>query len=129
VAFTGTDYDDDSEWHMYTITYDGHTIRGYKDGASVAALGNDVPFIGDPDNPLDPPGFAETLVDTDDMVHVGGTSEWQMIFAGGVDEYTIWDDTLSAGAIRGLFDNNVIPEPTSLMLLLMAGGALVLYRR
>ena len=96
---------------MYSITFDGTTLTGYKDG-NLAGSGT--------------PPLQNTF---DDSVHVGGPSFWAVQFAGGFDEFTVWDVALGQGAITGLYNNNVIPEPATLMLLLMTGVAVVLYRR
>lgn len=94
----------DSEWHMYTVTYDGDSteLTMYFDGVQAASttFGGSGPF-------LDAPAEA----------HVGNPSNWSANrenFSGSVDEFGIWDGVLSADQIGGLFVSNDINQTAEL---------------
>ena len=57
----------------------------------------------------------------------GGSFRWN----GGIDDVSIWDEALDQAAIQDIRDNSItlIPEPTSLGLLSLAGLALLRRRR
>lgn len=94
---TGVGYEADSQWHMYTLTYNAAstTMRAYKDGSFVAA-GN------------------VTLAPAFDEIHVGNPSNWNSNFDGAIDEFAIFNGALSEPQIGGLFFNNNINQPVVL---------------
>ena len=87
---SGADYASDGAWHMYTISYDGISLRMYKD-ASLLVTAAPTP---------------NALALAYDEVHVGNPSQWNNNFDGLVDEFSIFSGTLSEGQIGGLFVNN-----------------------
>jgi hypothetical protein len=82
----GTAFSVDSAWHMYTVTYDATAtaISLYKDGSLLTT------------------GTA-ALVDTFPQVQVGNPSFWSEGFAGSLDEFTIFNGTLSEPQVGGLY--------------------------
>ncbi|AQT68760.1 Immunoglobulin I-set domain protein [Anaerohalosphaera lusitana] len=94
ISFAGNEYASDSQWHMYTFTFDGTTLTGYVDGT---AIGTGTPELVDALN---------------DAVFVGGTSLWGSTFAGSFDEFTIWNGALSEGEISDLYDYNAFVTPS-----------------
>jgi len=96
---SGVGYDADSQWHMYTISYDGTNINMYKDAVLVISA------------PPAPNAFQLAY----DEVHVGNPSQWLPdAFTGIVDEFTIFNGALSDGQVGGLLYNNDINQPVFL---------------
>lgn len=91
------EYSADDEWHMYTMTYNGTAMQMYKDGAPVFAA------------PV-PVALNAAL----DEVHVGNPSNWNSNFDGSLDEFAIFNGTLNASQVGGLFVNNDINQPVTL---------------
>lgn len=94
---SGLEYDADSQWHMYTITYNGTAMQMYKDA---------VPVFGSP--------VGVALNDALDEIHVGNPSNWNSDFDGSLDEFAIFNGALSDGQVGGLFFNNDINQPVTL---------------
>jgi hypothetical protein len=94
---SGAGYEADSQWHMYTLTYDAPatTMRAYKDGSFVAS-------------------GSVTLANAFDEIHVGNPSNWNSDFDGSIDEFAIFNGQLSEPQIGGLFFNNNINQPVVL---------------
>ncbi|MFT3786481.1 MAG: glycoside hydrolase family 38 C-terminal domain-containing protein [Tepidisphaeraceae bacterium] len=71
------------KWQMLTATYDGHTLRLYKNGAEVAK--RDVELEAD-----------------EAVVRIAPPDPWQQRrrFRGDIAEFTIWNAALSPAAIR-----------------------------
>ena len=69
----GVDYEADSQWHMYTLTYDAAatTMRAYKEGSFVAS-------------------GSVTLADAFDEIHVGNPSNWNSDFDGSISLLRRW---------------------------------------
>jgi hypothetical protein len=91
---SGVQYTVDDAWHMYTVTYNGTGMRMYKDGAPIQA------------NPVN-----VALNAALDEIHVGNPSNWNSNFDGHVDEFSIFNGTLTPGQVGGLFFNNNINQP------------------
>jgi hypothetical protein len=75
------------EWVHEVVTYDGQRIREYTNGQLV----NDWPATGAPI------GMGEPMV-------VGGWPDTGFFFEGAIDEFRIFDRTLSAQEIQTLYD-------------------------
>ena len=100
---SGEDWISDNQWHMYTVTYDGSSIEMFIDAGSVKTA-------------------SRTLTDALSEVHVGNPSTFgEYYFRGQIDEFTIWDTELTQTEI-----NNLIPEPSPIVLLATGGLVLVL---
>jgi len=96
---SGVGYSADSQWHMYTVMYDGTNISMYKD-ASLVASG---------------PPVSNAFQTAYDEVHVGNPSQWAPdAFLGLVDEFTIFNGTLSEGQLGGMYVNNNVNQPAFL---------------
>ncbi|HEY3395012.1 MAG TPA: LamG-like jellyroll fold domain-containing protein [Lacipirellulaceae bacterium] len=91
---SGVEYDADGQWHMYTITYTGTGMNMYKDA---------VPLFATPRTVV--------LNNALDEIHVGNPSNWNSNFDGMLDEFTIFNGTLTDSQIGGLFVNNDINQP------------------
>lgn len=105
-ANSGVPYSADSEWHMYTITldFDGEgnvTYSFYLDG--------DGSFYTPVT--IEDPGYLDVLTE----VGVGGTSLWGATWTGAMDEFTVWDGTLTQSEVLDLYNSNgfVSPIPVS----------------
>lgn len=96
---SGHIYESDDQWHMYTITFNGSLMTMYKDAVPVRQ--------GTPG----PNPWADAF----DEVHVGNPSNWNSNFDGAIDEFAIFDGELSDAQVGGLFFNNDINEPVSLI--------------
>ncbi len=75
-------------WNHFAGTYDGATLRFYKDGVQVSSTGY-VGVVGTPINPLY-------------IGRAGGTTSGA--FAGRIDDVKIYDRALTASEISTLFD-------------------------
>ena len=78
---------DTGQWQMLSATYDGRTLRLYKNGAQIAEQ-------------------KEDLVDeTDANVRVAPRDPWEheRVFAGDVRDMTVWKQALSADALQTLW--------------------------
>ncbi len=89
---SGQAYTTDGIWHMYTITYDGADIVMYFDAAEVKRQ-------------------ATTLVDTQAVVGVGGTSHWAADLVGKYDDFSIWRGVLSLDGIERLMSEPTLGPP------------------
>jgi len=71
-------------WQMITVTYDGATVRMYKNGVEISSQ-------------------AYTLFDADPEVWLSPLDVWGQGYVNGkIDEFTIWDDALTTGEIDAL---------------------------
>lgn len=77
---------DDTQWHLYVVTYDGATVRLWLDGAEV----ENTPFTG------------RIACNVDRPVHLGG-DPWGAAFDGRLDEIRIYDKALSETEITDLY--------------------------
>jgi hypothetical protein len=93
---SGLEYDADSQWHMYTITYNGTAMNMYKDAVPVFATPRTV-----------------VLTNAFDEVHAGNPSNWNSNFDGALDEFTIFNGRLTDSQVGGLFVNNDINQPVA----------------
>lgn len=97
----------DDEWHHYawTVDRDGDTTM-YLDGEAVAT------------RPVDSTGI--------DFSGATGINVMGDQYGGSIDELLVTDQALSAEAVNSLFTSNVVPEPTTLALLVVGGLAVFL---
>ncbi len=96
---SGSPYLADSEWHMYTITFDGAGIDGT--GTTEIKMYIDAELKTTEASPL---------IDAGDDVYVGNPSNWNANLRGELDEFTIWNTTLSQEEIDAL----ITPPPTGI---------------
>jgi Concanavalin A-like lectin/glucanases superfamily len=89
---SGQAYATDGIWHMYTITYDATEIAMYFDGQEVKRQ-------------------ATTLIDTQAVVGVGGTSNWDADLVGKYDDFSIWRGVLSVDDIERLMNDGTLGSP------------------
>jgi hypothetical protein len=111
------------EWHMLTWTYNTTTgvLSSYFDGALVETFNSTAANFGmvDSSSPL---GTFGLKGDTGNFVN--GTV--------ALDEVWVFNNLLSESAVRSLYNNNVIPEPTALALVscpLAFAGSILRQRR
>jgi hypothetical protein len=79
----------DREWHLFTGTWDGTTIRGYVDGVQFS----------------DTQAFAGPLNSQDDELVFGNRSDFGSIpFGGSLDDVRIYDRALSDEEVTRLYD-------------------------
>jgi hypothetical protein len=78
----------DTEWHLYVVTYDGSTLRLWLDGVEVESL----PFTG------------RVARNVDRAVHLGG-DPWGAAFDGLLDEVRIYDKALVEAEIGDLYNS------------------------
>ncbi len=80
------------KWQMLTATFDGKTVRLYKDGA----------LIGENEG---------ELVDDENVVRVAPLDPWEKErrFEGEIRAFTIWDSALSEDALKSLHDEAKLP--------------------
>jgi alpha-mannosidase len=79
-------------WQMLTATYDGATLRVYKDGRQIAAE-------------------AGEFADDDNVVWIAPKDPWdkRYQFEGDIREFTLWQSALSQQAIDGLRASASLP--------------------
>ena len=113
------------EWSMATLVYGGTgTVDVYANGqfikTSVVAI-NTTPGVGN---------------DVEDLLV--GASNWAIggFFVGAVDDVALWSRTLSADEVEAIYDAGVagddlyaIPEPSSMMLLILGVASVAIIRR
>jgi len=113
-------------WTHIAITYDSatNTKTMFLDGTAVSTTN---PAAFSPNNGNLPDG----LTHDNENLHIGGGGDTGADFRwdGLIDDVTIWDEALDGAAIQNIMDNSVIPEPSSLGLLSLAGLALLRRRR
>lgn len=97
----------DSDWHHYALVagdYDGDSavddITLYRDGA----------FVG-----TDPGNLTGFIIETIGSAY-GSNLDFDWI--GQIDEVWVFDEALSLAAVDSLYNANVVPEPTTMGLLL-----------
>jgi hypothetical protein len=117
-------------WTHVAITYDSATNTKviYINGVAVSTT-NPVAFSPNNGDLLD--GFPHTHENED--LHIGGGGDDGSAFRwdGLIDDVSIWDEALDQAAIQDIQLNSItiIPEPTSLGLLSLAGFGLLRRRR
>lgn len=115
-------------WTHIAITYDSATNTKiiYLDGTAVSTTN---PAAFSPNNG----DFLDGLTRESEDLHIGGGGDDGTAFRwdGLIDDITIWDEALDQAEIVDIRDNSitVIPEPTSLGLLGLAGFAFLRRRR
>ena len=103
---------DTGGWHMYTVTCDGTNVQFYFDGVQTGVT-----------KTRGVSGF--TMTDGNPYAMVG-RSPWNLYTEGLIDEFTIWDNTLTQTEIDTLAF--AMPEPAT-MLLFGLGGLLLIRRK
>lgn len=80
------------KWQMLTATFDGKTVRLYKDGV----------LVGENDG---------ELVDDENVVRIAPLDPWEKErrFEGEIRAFTIWDQALSEDALKSLHDEAKLP--------------------
>ncbi len=108
-----------STWTNLAITYDGGTGTKTLWVDGVSAVSQTVAGQYSPNGTIQ----SENL-------HIGsGQDDGLNFFSGNIDDVTIWDEALDANAINSIMNNSVVPKPSSLGLLGLAGLALLRRRR
>ncbi len=102
-------------WHMFTVTCDGANITMYRDGTQIGT------------EPYNSGAGTITLADGDPRAMVG-RSGWGQVIEGLVDEFTIWDNTLTQGEITVLAQV-LVPEPTTMLIMTSFIFAFILRRK
>ena len=102
-------------WHMFTVTCDGANITMYRDGTQIGT------------EPYNSGAGTITLVDGDPRAMVG-RSPWNQRIEGLVDEFTIWDNTLTQGEITVLAQA-LVPEPATMLIMSSFIFAFILRRK
>jgi hypothetical protein len=110
---SSTDYGgiaDDNAYHHWVVVYNGSgSIEVWRDNTSLGTK----TFSGDIR-----------------MTHVGGgTASQANSFYGQIDELYIFDEAINSTTVASLFNSNVVPEPSSLVLLGLGGLAMLRRRR
>ena len=115
-------------WSHIAISYESatNTKTIFLDGTAVSTT-NPVAFS--PNNGDLEDGFSHD----NENLHIGGGGDNGGSFRwnGGIDDVSIWDEALDQAAIQDIRDNSItlIPEPTSLGFLSLAGLTLLRRRR
>ena len=119
----------DSSWNHAALVIDpaGGLINGYLNGVAATGTGQG----GPPDATYVPDGDG---IANGDPLLLGVRSSGGFQFGGDLDDVAIWNESLDAAAVDGIYQNGLaginasgIPEPSSLMLAIM--GAVGLLRR
>jgi hypothetical protein len=124
----------DGEWHHVAFTFEGSSDPGgdgvarlYFDGVELIvgdglnkSKDNDIAALNATNLPL--------MAGTRSDVRSYGNGDY---FAGLIDEVAIWNSVLSPEEIKWLYHSSIyaIPEPSTFVLLLLAGAAMVWPRR
>ena len=111
---------DNAEWHMLSWTFDTTTgvLNSYFDGAQVDTFTST------------DPSFA--MANSASAVGSLGLKADNGIFLPAefkLDEVWVLDQAVEASAIRSLFNNNVVPEPATLVLVSLLSAAVIGFAR
>lgn len=97
----------DTKWHLVAAVYDGATMAIYLDGTEIVSGAN-----------------TGNIQQQTSNIWVGSQSEGLNQFGGILDEVSIYDHALSGTALAAM-----IPEPTTLGLVVLGGIAALMRRR
>ena len=96
----------DSEWHHAVLLIDqtAGVIKGFIDGAEVTGIGSGGPpdetFVTDGDG-----------VSNGDPILLGARASGGFQFFGDLDDFAVWDRTLTSAEITGIYDAGVAGNP------------------
>ena len=80
----------DTDWHFFTITYDGSNIRIYIDGVLDSTT-----------------SYSDNLLKSTSSVYVGHTVQWDFVFNGYIDDIGLWNRSLSSEEVEKLYSTNL----------------------
>lgn len=104
-------------YHHIVFTNNGTMVSGYLDGISQFSANTSLMNLdGDPTN--NPNRLIGFFIDN---IAAGGQGEWS---PGRVGLIRLWDGVLTAQEAQTLANNPFIPEPSSVAVVLLAGGLL-----
>lgn len=129
-AAVNTTVANDSLWHHAALVIDptAGLINGYLDGVAATGTG----MGGPPDETYVPGGDG---VANGDPLLLGARLNGGFQFRGDLDDVAIWDESLDATAIDGIYQNGLagigvgVPEPSSAMMLFLGMSGLLRRRR
>jgi hypothetical protein len=102
----------DGLWHHIVGQKTATGVEIYIDGVRAASAGASFPAIV----PIDYNGLGQSL-----FLGAHGNASTAFDWQGGIDEVRIFRGSLSPENIRGLFENNVVPEPSAVALMVVGG--------
>jgi sialidase-1 len=102
----------DGNWHHIVAQKTASQLEIYIDGVRAASAGATIPGIV----PIDYFRLGQSV-----FIGAHGAGNTGFDFSGGIDELRIFRGTLSQENILSLYQNNVVPEPSSVALLVIGG--------